>query len=67
MKKSNSKFDKLVKKMETLNETEKGKLKGGITVLNGVQNRASALDATNYGICTGTGGDDTNYGICIAD
>ena len=46
MNNTKSKFEVLVSKMETLNETQQGKLKGGITAL-------SSDDLTTAGTNTG--------------
>ncbi len=64
MKKENSKFSELTKKMETLKTTEKGKLKGGITVLNAVS-KSDKTDATNKELCIITDSSDVNKKICI--
>ncbi len=49
-KNQNQKFQELVKKMETLKETEKGKLKGGFTAANSF-GEASATVAGNNCVC----------------
>ncbi|MGQ8867528.1 hypothetical protein [Myroides sp. TSA_177.3] len=53
MENKKQKFQELIKKMETLKETEKGKLRGGFTVLSS-SNRTGLLDnqPTNYFQCT---------------
>lgn len=49
----------LVSKMETLNETQQGKLKGGITTLSSKDLSASLDQITNTGNCQ-----ITNNGNC---
>lgn len=47
MEKKNQKFQELVKKMETLKETEKGKLKGGFMTIT-VQELKDPTNGTGY-------------------
>ncbi|MBT0549575.1 hypothetical protein [Riemerella anatipestifer] len=51
-KSQNQKFQELVKKMEALKESEKGKLKGGFTVLSSATNTVEGQNPTNYFQCT---------------
>ncbi|MFT4062034.1 MAG: hypothetical protein QM642_06725 [Edaphocola sp.] len=56
MENTKSNFQALVAKMETLTETEQGKLKGGVSTLSSAVSVASA-GATNYVLCVN--------GICL--
>lgn len=59
------KFQELLRKMQAVEETKKGKLRGGFTVLKGgKQTVVSAKEANNYGICTNSQQMDNNYGFC---
>lgn len=61
-KNQKQKFQELIKTMETLQETEKGKLKGGITVLSSLSSSLDKNSGTchNYGDCT----NQDNTGDC---
>lgn len=54
MENSKSNFEALVAKMQGLEETEQGKLKGGFAVLNSEQVDDQVADPTNYFQCTCT-------------
>lgn len=60
--KNEKSFESLLKKMESLKETEQGKLKGGVSVVAG----SSYLLGTNSGTCVNNGDctDEKNTGIC---
>lgn len=65
-KNQKQKFQELLKKMDALQETEKGKLKGGFTTIKSTGSNPSVV--ADYGICgwnkcMGT----DNYGICIGN
>ena len=70
MEKKNQKFQELVKKMETLKETEKGILKGGFSVFS-VNSSVSKLDSNSneaeYCSCTGTGSNTNNFTHCTCN
>lgn len=56
-------FNSLIKKMDSLKETEKGKLKGGISVVVGA---SLSVEGTNGGICVNNGdcSQEKNTGTC---
>ncbi|OPB92492.1 hypothetical protein [Elizabethkingia occulta] len=55
METKNQKFQELVKKMETLKETEKGQLRGGFSKSFSFVPTSSSIVGNNC-VCTNTGG-----------